>query len=229
MGSESTRPAARAAFVTMAGGILMVLGALLTFVRVTTTIPGVPAESFTGLETDDGKILLAVGIIVALFGVAILLTRGVVPKVMGVLAALAGALVVLRGIVLLTQFDEEGLREVAEAAAAETGATADQILQLFEQFGVTLHPGIGLYIALAGGVIAVIGGVWAIITRTAPAPPPPPPAPGPSAGWSQPAGTSGTGFEGSGPPPQPEPPAPGAAPPPPPPAPGAPPEEPPRP
>ncbi|HEV8682814.1 MAG TPA: hypothetical protein VGS09_08590 [Actinomycetota bacterium] len=222
--------AARAGFVTMAGGIVMILGALLPFVRVTTSIPGVPAENFSGLDTDDGKVLVAIGIGVAVVGVVVLLTRGVIPKVMGVLGVVAGGLVVLRGIVLLTSFGEEALREVADAAAAEApGVTADQLLQLFQQFGVTLHPGIGLYVGLAGGVIAALGGVWAILTRTAAAPPPPP-APGTGTGRGQPAEAALSGFENP-PPSPPDHPAPGAAPPPPPPpppVPGGPPEQPPR-
>jgi hypothetical protein len=182
--------AARAGFVTMAGGVVMILGTFLPFVRVATSFPGVPTQNVSGLDTDDGKLFLAFGAGIAVFGLIILLTRGVIPRVMGVLALLGGGFMGVAGIIDLTSFGDEALREVAAAAAAETpGTTTEQVLQLFQQLGVTLDPGIGLYVVLAGTLISVIGGVWAILTRTSAPVPAAPPPPGTATGWATEATT----------------------------------------
>lgn len=205
----TARPAGavRAGFVTMAGGILMVLGTFLAFVRVTTSFPGVPTQSVSGLDTDDGKLFLGFGIGIAVIGLIILLTRGVLPRVLGVLAVLAGGFMGVAGIIDLTSFGDEALREVAAAAAAETpGATAEQVFQLFQQLGVSLSPGIGLYIVLGGAFIAVIGGLWAILTRTSAAVPAAPPPPGTGSGRT--AGGTAPPPSEPAPEPAPAPPAP---------------------
>lgn len=171
--------AVRAGIVTMAGGLVMILGTLLPFLQVSAGLSGLPTQSASGLDTPDGKLFLWFGAAIAVFGLVILLTRGVLPKVMGVLAVLAGGIMAVAGIVDLTGLGEEGLRAIADATAEQTpGVTSDQVIQLLRQVGVSVDAGIGLYVTLAGTAISVIGGVWAIFTRTTaptvPAPPPPP-------------------------------------------------------
>jgi hypothetical protein len=144
---------------------------------------------------------------------------------MGVLAVLAGGFMLVAGIIDLTGLGEEGLRSLAEAAAEETpGVTADQILQILRQVGVSVNAGIGLYVVLVGTVIAVIGGLWAIFTRTTAAVPAAPAPPRPGTGWvepaqaTQPVDESAPAAQPADEPAPPPPPAvPGAAPPPPPP------------
>ncbi|HEV8573014.1 MAG TPA: hypothetical protein VGR49_08230 [Actinomycetota bacterium] len=217
MGTVTARPAgaARAGFVTMAGGILMTLGTLLPFLSVSAAATGLPAESVSGLDTPDGKLFLGFGAGIAVIGLVILLSRGMLPRVMGILAGLAGGFMLVAGIIDLTGLGEEGLRSLAEAAAEETpGVTVDQILQILRQVGVSVNAGIGLYVVLVGTVISLIGGVWAIFTRTTAPPPPVPAPPGPGTGWTESAGAAQPADEPAPPPP---PGVPGAAPPPPPP------------
>jgi hypothetical protein len=227
MGNGTARPVgtARAGFVTMAGGILMILGTLLPFLSVSAGASGLPTESVSGLDTPDGKLFLGVGVAIAVFGLVILLTRGVVPKFMGVLAVLAGGFMLVAGIIDLAGLGDEGLRSLAEAAAEETpGVTAEQILQILRQVGVSVNAGIGLYVVLVGSAIAVIGGLWAIFTRTTVAVPAAPAPPPPGTGWTEPAQAAQRADEPAGearpadqPAPPPPPAVPGAAPPPPPP------------
>jgi len=234
MGNATTRAtgAARAGFVTMAGGILMILGTLLPFLSVSAGASGLPTESVSGLDTPDGKLFLGVGVAIAVFGLVILLTRGAIPKIMGVLAVLAGGFMLVAGIIDLTGLGEEGLRSLADTAAEETpGVTSDQILQILRQVGVSVNAGIGLYVVLVGSLISLIGGLWAIFSRTAVLPPPAPTPPVPGTTWTEPVGAAAPAGEPAPPPP---PGVPGAAPPPPqpgeppPPQPGEPPEQPPR-
>jgi len=223
MGIATTRAAgaARAGFVTMAGGILMILGTLLPFLSVSAGASGLPTESVSGLDTPDGKLFLGVGVAIAVFGLVILLTRGAIPKIMGVLAVLAGGFMLVAGIINLTGLGEEGLRSLADAAAEETpGVTSDQILQILRQVGVSVNAGIGLYIVVVGSLISVIGGLWAIFTRTAGPLPPAPTPPAPGTTWTEPVGAAAPAGEPAPPPPQPGEPTP--------PQPGEPPEQPPR-
>ncbi|MGH2681712.1 MAG: hypothetical protein ACRDIX_00580 [Actinomycetota bacterium] len=133
---------------------------------------------------------------------------------MGVLAVLAGGFMLVAGIIDLTGLGDEGLQALADAVAEETpGVTAEQILQILRQVGVSVSAGIGLYVALVGSLISVIGGVWAIVTRTSVPPPPVPLPPGSGASWSEPVVAPPAGQPAPPPPPA----VPGAAPPPPPP------------
>jgi hypothetical protein len=218
MGTVMARPtgAARAGFVTMAGGILMILGTLLPFATVSAEgVPGFTTESASGLDFPRGGMFLGFGVGIAVVGLVMLLTKEVVPKILGVLAVLAGGSMLVAGIMQLTGLEQS----IAEAAAeVNPGVTADQVLQALRQVGVSVNAGIGLYVVLAGSLISAAGGVWAIVTRTT-ATPPAPPAPRTGTDWSEPAAAL-SGFE-SPPPNPPDHPAPGAAPPPPPPPPPA--------
>jgi hypothetical protein len=172
----------RAGFVTMAGGVVMILGTVLPFQRIATNIPGVPAESFSALDLSEGPLYLGLGGTVAAFGLVILLGRGALPRALGALAILGGAIALVAGVIDVMGTGEEGLRILADAVAHSTRrVSAEQVLTILRQRDVSVTPGIGLFVILAGSLVAVMGGVWAAVTRTpvAVAPPaPPPPAPG---------------------------------------------------
>lgn len=168
----------RAGFVTIGGGVLIILGTLLPFATVSTTVPGVPTQNIDGLDTGWGKIFLLIGLGIAILGVIILLTHGLIPRILGVLALVGGGVVVVRVLIDLFSFGDAALREIAEVAAAEDpSATVAQFLQLYRELGLSVDPGIGLFVLLVAGLLSMIGGVWALLTRTpasVPAAPPPP-------------------------------------------------------
>lgn len=174
--------AVRAGFVTMAGGLVMTLGTLLPFQRISTTIPDVPSESFSALDLSDGPFYLGLGAGIAAAGLVILLGRGALPRALGALAALAGGIALVAGILDVLGMGEEGLRIIADAVAGRIpGVGSDQVLQFLRQRDVSVAAGIGLFVILAGSLVAVMGGVWAALTRTTAAavpPAPPPPLPG---------------------------------------------------
>jgi hypothetical protein len=173
----------RAGFVTMAAGVVMVLGTLLPFQRVSANIPDVPSESFSALDLSDGPLYLALGGVIAAFGLVILLVgRGALPRVLGGLAAVAGAVALVAGIIDLMGTGEEGLQVIADAVAGRTpGVDSGQVLQFLRERDVSVTAGIGLFVILAGSLVALTGGVWAALTRRATVVVPPalaPPSPG---------------------------------------------------
>jgi hypothetical protein len=175
--------AVRAGFVTLAGGVVTILGTLLPFQRISTNIPDVPAESFSALDLSDGPLYLGLGGAIAAFGLLILLGRGALPRAMGSLAALAGGIALVASIIDVTGMGEEGVRILADAVAGRTpGVSSDQVVRFLTQRDVSVSAGIGLFVILAGSLLAVVGGVWAAVTRTEVAMLPAPPAPSPHEG-----------------------------------------------
>jgi hypothetical protein len=175
--------AVRAGFVTMAGGVVMILGTLLPFQRISANIPDVPAESFSALDFSDGPLYLGLGGAVFAFGLVILLGRGGLTRALGALAALAGVIALVAGIMDVLDVGKEGIRVIADAVADSTpGVSSDQVLRFLRQRDVSLTTGIGLFVILAGSLVAVIGGVWAVVTPPAVAVPPAAPSSPPAKG-----------------------------------------------
>lgn len=189
-GTEMKRPTASAG-ITVLGGVAMALGAVLTFAKLDVGQLPIDARSIGGLDTPDGKLFLGVGIaLVVLGGLMWIATSAALRRVAAVLAILGAAFMLYAAIVDITGIEDESLDAIAEAGAATTpGVTVEQVRAALEQFNVSIKPGIGLYIVLAGAALGVIGGVLALLAKrpepalpAAPPPPGPPPPPmGPTA------------------------------------------------
>lgn len=189
-GTEMKRPTVAAAIMVV-GGVAMALGAVLTFAKLDVGQLPIDARSIGGLDTPDGKLFLGVGIaLVVLGGLMWIATSAALRRVAAVLAVLGAAFMLYAAIVDITGIEDESLDAIAEAGAATTpGVTVEQVRAALEQFNVSIKPGIGLYIVLAGAALGVIGGVLALLAKrpepalpAAPPPPGPPPPPmGPTA------------------------------------------------
>lgn len=189
-GTEMKRPTVAAAIMVV-GGVAMALGAVLTFAKLDVGQLPIDARSIGGLDTPDGKLFLGVGIaLVVLGGLMWIATSAALRRVAAVLAILGAAFMLYAAIVDITGIEDESLDAIAEAGAATTpGVTVEQVRAALEQFNVSIKPGIGLYIVLAGAALGVIGGVLALLAKrpepalpAAPPPPGPPPPPmGPTA------------------------------------------------
>lgn len=189
-GTEMKRPTASAG-ITVLGGVAMALGAVLTFAKLDVGQLPIDARSIGGLDTPDGKLFLGVGIaLVVLGGLMWIATSAALRRVAAVLAILGSGFMLYAAIVDITGIEDESLDAIAEAGAATTpGVTVEQVRAALEQFNVSIKPGIGLYIVLAGAALGVIGGVLSLLAKrpepalpAAPPPPGPPPPPmGPTA------------------------------------------------
>lgn len=189
-GTQMKRPTVAAAIMVL-GGVAMALGAVLTFAKLDVGQLPIDARSIGGLDTPDGKLFLGVGIaLVVLGGLMWIATSAALRRVAAVLAILGAAFMLYAAIIDITGIEDESLDAIAEAGAATTpGVSVEQVRAALEQFNVSIDPGIGLYIVLAGAALGVIGGVLGLLAKrpepilpASPLPPgPPPPPTGPTA------------------------------------------------
>jgi hypothetical protein len=179
--TEVRRPSAAAA-MTILGGLLMAIGALLPFAKVEAGDLPIASQTVGGLDTADGKLFLGVGIALVVLGAFLWVGRARgLRMTAAVLTILAAGFMLYAAIVDITGIEDESLDAIAEAGAAQTpGISVDQVREALDQFNVSVSTGIGLYIVLIGSAIAVIGGVLALLAkRPEPVMPPAPPPPGP--------------------------------------------------
>jgi hypothetical protein len=187
----SSRGPSSALIGGIAGGVVIVIGSLLTWGTVALDVNGfigrladalgidpdqipVPAGAFgaasrsvSGIDTSDGKITLVAGIVVV---VASLLLLSQVPrKLMAGLMILGGA--VGAGVALydISQKDElvtSALGAVKDLAGPQLQQLGLDASILDTVFKVSL--GVGLWICMIGGVIAIVAGLMALMSRPTP-------------------------------------------------------------
>jgi tryptophan-associated transmembrane protein len=198
MSQRERRAAPTAAIVTIVGGVLLAVASFLPWAKVSGSGASVTAK---GLDGSDGYITLAAGLIAVVAGLVMLRATRRVLAVVAVLVGLVGGGIALYD--ALTAKDSV-LDAAAEELAPSFGVSADQVRAALDQavdsgtLGVSI--GVGLYIAIAGGLVAIAGGVLGLRetvaepaaaptaptpsapgqdTRESPASPPPPDASGP--------------------------------------------------
>lgn len=180
-GTDVKRPSA-AAGLTILGGVLMAIGAILPFAKVEAGELPIPSQTVGGLDTADGKLFLGVGIALLVLGALLWVgrSRGL-RMTAAVLTVLAAGFMLYAAIVDITGIEDESLDAIAEAGAAQTaGVSVEQVRNALDEFNVSVNTGIGLYIVLLGSAVGVVGGLLGLLAK-APAPvmPPAPPPPGP--------------------------------------------------
>ena len=201
MSQRERRAAPTAAIVTIVGGVLLAVASFLPWAKVSGSGASVTAK---GLDGSDGYITLAAGLIAVVAGLVMLRATRRVLAVVAVLVGLVGGGIALYD--ALTAKDSV-LDAAAEELAPSFGVSADQVRAALDQavdsgtLGVSI--GVGLYIAIAGGLVAIAGGVLGLretvaepvaaptaptpatpsapaqAPRESPASPPPPDASGP--------------------------------------------------
>lgn len=185
--------------LAIVGGALLVVGSFLVWVSLS---GGGFSESTTGVDGSDGWITFVAGLVAIAAGFLAIRSGRRALAVLAILAGLAGG-----GLGL---YDALTVRDsIAEELAPQLGVSVEEaragVDLLVDSGQLDISMGIGLYLVLAGGALAFIGGLSLLVRRAEPAsaemaavtpmstePAPPPPAP-------EAAGTS---------PPPPPPPAP---------------------
>lgn len=155
--TETASRAPLAGILAIVGGALLAIGSFLAWAEVSGGGTSVTAK---GVDGSDGYITLAAGIIAIVLG--IVLSRGT-KRVLAVLVILAG--IVGGGIGLydaLTAKDSV-LDAAAEELAPSFGTTAEQVRTVLDQAidagQLSVSISIGLYVVIAGGVVALVGGI----------------------------------------------------------------------
>lgn len=211
--TQTSKPSA-GAIVAIVGGVMLAIGSFLTWATVsvdTTALInklaetlGLPPEQLQGLPTDslsssvsgwdgsDGKITLVVGVIIIVAAIVIFAK----PR----LRVAMGAVVIVAGLVGggVAAYDASRVKDVAndaeaaavEAAGSELEGSGLSVGDIFEgAFDVTA--GVGLWVCIAGGVIALVGGVLALRERRDVSPG----AMGATASTTAAPAAAGTGFD----------------------------------
>jgi len=154
-----------AGIVTAIGGALLAIGTFLPFATVDAF--GF-SQSVTGMDTDSAWFYLGSGLVLLVLGIVILTMRAAaVRRIVGAIGVIVAGLMTVVSIMDLLGLDDE----IPVEAAGQ----------------LTVSAGIGLYLAIAGAIVGLIGSGMALFARaeeTRMAPPPPPPAtpPPPPAG-----------------------------------------------
>ena len=153
--SATRRPTA--GILAIVGGALMAVGSFLAWAEVSGGGTSVTAK---GVDGSDGYITLVAGLVAILLG--IVMSRGA-KRAVAVLVILAG--IVGGGIGLydaLTAKDSV-LDAAAEELAPSFGASAEEVRAVLDQAidagQLSVSISIGLYVVIAGGVVALVGGI----------------------------------------------------------------------
>jgi hypothetical protein len=158
--TEGSTRAPVGAVLAIVGGALMAIGSFLAWAEVSGGGTSVTAK---GVDGSDGYITLVAGAVALLLGIA--MTRQA-RRMLAVLVILAG--IVGGGIGLydaLTAKDSV-LDAAAEELAPTFGASAEEVRAALDQAidagQLSVSISIGLYVVIAGGVVALIGGIMGI-------------------------------------------------------------------
>lgn len=182
------RPAEKASPVPMilgiVGGALLFIGSFLTWASVSIDVTkfaqalgldpaalqgaiGQTSKSVSGMsDSGDGVFTLIAGLVVIVLAVVLLL-KSDLNKIMGALMVVAGAIgagVALYDLTRVNNAKDEalgGLSGQLQSAGIDPGVL-DGVIKV--------TAGIGIYVCALGGLIAVIGGIMALMRKTSAAP-----------------------------------------------------------
>jgi hypothetical protein len=150
------------AIVAIAGGALLAIGSFLAWAEVS---GGGTSATAKGIDGDDGFITLGAGIVAVLVGILLLRQAKRPLAVLAIVAGLVGGGVAVYD--ALTA--EDSVRgELAEQAADQAGISTEQARTLLDelvdsgQVQLDISLGIGLYVVIAGGLLALVGGVLSL-------------------------------------------------------------------
>ncbi len=167
--TERVRPSA---VLLLVGGVLLCFGSFLVWAEMS---GGGRSVSANGLDGTDGYVTLAAGAIALVVGVAALRRPTRPLAAVGVLVGIVAAGL---GIFDALTAKDVILDAAAERLAAFLGATAEQVRPALDQAiaagDLVISVGVGLYVVIAGGLAATVGGILGIRDAPPVATTPPP-------------------------------------------------------
>ena len=169
MQTEARRGVPIGAVLAVVGGALLVIGSFLSWAEVS---GGGVSVSAKGIDGSDGYITVVAGLVALAVGVAALRMPR---RPLAVLAIIAGLVGGGLGVYDAVTAEDSVLDAAAEEIAPQFGATAEEVRSLLDdaiasgQLDISIS--IGLYVVIAGGVLALIGGVLQLTRAGAPAMP----------------------------------------------------------
>jgi hypothetical protein len=157
---ETTRKTPIGAVLAIAGGALLAIGSFLAWAEVS---GGGTSVSAKGIDGTDGYLTLGAGAVALLAGIVLLRERKRALAVLAIAAGLIGGGVAVYD--ALTAKDSV-LDSAAEELAPTVGASAEQVRVLLDEAieagQLSISLAIGVYVVIAGGVLALVGGILAL-------------------------------------------------------------------
>ncbi len=169
-----------AAMLAVAGGALLAIGSVLTWAKASLDLDAfaqalgvdpaqlegaVGAETsqvVSGTSTSDGKLALACGLVVVILGIVAYAKRDRW-KILGVVTAIAG--LVGGGIALYDISKKDDVISSAKEAVGPTLASIGLDASILDNiFKVSL--GIGIWVCVIGGIVAVLGGLMMMMSKS---------------------------------------------------------------
>jgi len=172
-----TDPAKRSWFpglLALIGGAAIVAGSLLTWLEVgggvsvgSVSVTGTP----TGSELLLGQVALGAGVAVVVLGLLLLVLLRA-RRLLGFLVILGGLVAIAAGAFVASSPQDRYIDFAVEkgAPAGQADEVRASLTNLFEVSSQETDLGIGLYIAIGGGALSVIGGLTAVFARRKPKP-----------------------------------------------------------
>ncbi|MGA9159802.1 MAG: hypothetical protein WB297_02900 [Actinomycetota bacterium] len=154
---ESSARAPLGGILAIVGGGLLAIGSFLAWAEVSGGGTSVTAK---GIDGSDGYITLAAGLVAILVGIVMM--RGS-RRALAILAILAGVVGGGIGLYDAVTAKDSVLDAAAEELAPSFGASTEQVRAALDQAidagQLSVSVSIGLYVVIAGGVVAVVGGI----------------------------------------------------------------------
>lgn len=162
----------RSALVSAVGALLMVIAVLLPW-RV---VGPLLARSQSGFSFGAGRIVLVCGIALALAAPVLLLGTPALRRavaVVGLVVGLGAGLVAFDHFARTrTQLDQAIRASVVRSTGHQPSPRRqDELRRLVAQFGISVEPGAGTYVAIGAGALAMAGGVGGLVASMARRPP----------------------------------------------------------
>ena len=157
MSKSERRGVPSAGIGAIVGGALLAIGSFLPWAEVSGSGASVTAK---GLDGSDGFITLAAGLVAVVTGLVMLRATRRAVAVVAVVAGLIGGVL---GVYDAVTAKDSVLDAAAEELAPTFGVSVDEVRAALDQaidagqLGVSIS--IGLYVVMAGGLVAIAGGV----------------------------------------------------------------------
>ncbi len=163
-----------AGLLALIGGAAIVAGSFLTWLEVgggvsvgSVSVTGTPK----GSELLPGQVALGAGVAVVVLGLLLLVLRRA-RRLLGFLVIVGGLVAIAAGAFVASSPQDRYIDFAVEkgAPAGQADEVRASLTNLFVVSGQEADLGIGLYIAIGGGALSVIGGLTAVFGRRKPKP-----------------------------------------------------------
>ncbi len=157
-----------AMILTVVGGVLAVVGSFLAWAKVSASLTqfggGTVSQTVKGWSAGDGKITGIAAAVVIIVGLAMMAAKSSGSKrglaIVGLLGSLTAAGVAIYDAVTIKTTSIDDFLRAAGAASVDPTVRA-----LLEKI-VHVSLGIGIYLVIAGGLIALVGSLMGLVAKS---------------------------------------------------------------